>query len=298
MSRKKTKHDIAIEIVIYMLLTLLALVTLYPFLNSLAISLNDGNDTAMGGITILPRVITLENYKVIFMNTTLYQAYSITILRTVFGVLSSVLATAMLAYGMSKSKLKFRKFYMVLCIIPMFFSGGLIPTYLLMKQLHLTNNFLVYILPNLISIWNMIIMITYFKGIPESMEESAKIDGAGHIRVFFSIILQVSMPIIAAISLFVGVFQWNSWFDAALYITDQNLKPVQSILVSIIDSSQFADAMSKAGAASEALGRMNKVNSRSLTMATMITTILPIIMIYPFLQKYFVKGIMIGSIKG
>lgn len=295
---KQSVKDRVIDALIYISLLLLAAATLYPFLNSLAISLNDADNTALGGVTVFPRKFTIENFKVIFSNDTLYRAYIITILRTVIGATLSVLATAMFAFGMSKSHLKGRKVYMTMSIFTMYFSGGLIPFYLLIKTLHLTNNFLVYIIPGLISVYNMIIMVTYFKGIPEAIEESAKIDGAGLFLIFFKIILPVSTPIIATIALFNGVAQWNAWFDAAIFITDQRLKPVQSILVSIINSSRFQEALARAGAAAEALGRMNKINSRSLTMATMVTAVLPIVMVYPFLQKYFIKGIMIGSVKG
>lgn len=298
MNRLKRKKFGIADLIIYIVLILLAAVTLYPVLNSLAISLNDANDTARGGVGLWPRKFTIQNYVIITKNKLLYHAYLITILRTAIGASLSVLATGMLAYGLSKSELMGRKVYMGLCIITMYFSGGLIPSYLLIKSLHLTNNFLVYIIPNLISVWNMIIMITFFKGLPDSVEESAKIDGAGYFTIFLKIIIPVSAPIIATIGLFNAVFQWNSWFDASIYITKQNLKPVQSILISIISSSKFAEEISKAGAAATQLSRMNMVNVRSVTMATMIVTIVPIIMIYPFLQKYFVKGIMIGSVKG
>ncbi len=294
----RTKSDVIVDAAIYLVLALLAVVTLYPFLNALAISLNDAKDTGRGGIGIIPRVFTIENYKVIINNDSLFRAYMITISRTLVGTVSSVIATAMFAYGLSKSYLKGRSFYMIVCLITMYFSGGLIPTYLLIKSLHLINNFLVYVIPSLISVWNTIIMMTYFKGLPDAIEESAKVDGAGIFRIFFNIVLPVSAPIIATISLFNGVYQWNAWFDAAIYITNENLKPVQSLLVSIIDTSKFAEAMAKAGLDAERMGAANAINARSVTMATMITAVLPIIMVYPFLQKYFVKGVMIGSVKG
>lgn len=298
MSHFRTKNDVITDTVIHVLLIFLAILTLYPFLNCLALSLNDANDTARGGVSIIPRVLSFENYKIIAKNPTLYHAYFITILRTIIGTATSVIATAMFSYGMSKPYLKGRKFYMTLCVITMYFGGGLIPFYLLIKNLHLTNNFLVYIIPNLVSVWNMIIMMTYFRGLPEALEESAKIDGARSFTIFFKIILPISSPIIATIALFNGVFHWNAWFDAAIFITKQELKPVQSILVSIIDSSRFLEEIAKAGSAATMLGRTNKINARSITMATMITTVIPIILVYPFLQRYFIKGIMIGSIKG
>jgi len=173
----------------------------------------------------------------------------------------------------------------------------LIPYFLLLRSINLLNSFWVYILPNLVNVWNMIIMRTYFKSLPEALEESARIDGASTFKVFFRIILPTSAPIIATIALFCGVFQWNSWFDAAVFVTRRELKPVQSILNEIINSSRFAEEIAKAGPGATRLGRMNVINPRSITMATMIAVIVPIILVYPFIQKYFAKGLMIGSIK-
>ena len=286
-----------VDACIYIFLLLLAAVTLYPFLNALAISLNEARDTSLGGIGIIPRAFTLENYRMIVQNQSLYHALFITVLRTVIGTAGSVLATAMFAYGLSKDYLKGRKIYMKLCLITMYFHGGLIPTYMLIRSLNLINSFWVYIIPNLISVWNMIIMRTYFRSLPEAIEESAKIDGASTWVVFFKIVMPISAPIIATIALFNGVFHWNSWFDAAIYITHNNIKPIQSILNSLINSSRFAEEIANAGAAA-AMTNMNIINSRSLTMATMVATIIPIVMVYPFLQKHFAKGLMIGSVKG
>lgn len=281
---------------------IIVLATLYPFINSAAISLNDANDTTKGGITFYPRVFTLRNYELIFTNPKVYNAYLITIARTVIGTISALLFTSMLAFGMAHRNLKGRRFYTILCIIPMYFGGGLIPYYFLIKGLGMMNSFWVYIIPSLVGIWNMILMRTYFMGIPSSLEESARIDGANYFTVFFRIIFPVSMPIVATIALFIGVGQWNAWFDASMFITKQELKPMQTVLLSIISEAKFAQqlAQTTAGAAADAsnIGKGVQVNVRSITMATMIVTILPIIMVYPFLQRYFVKGIMIGSLKG
>jgi putative aldouronate transport system permease protein len=185
----------------------------------------------------------------------------------------------------------------------MYFSGGLIPQFFLFLSLGLHNNFWVYVIPGMVNVFNMIILRTYFQGIPEALEESARIDGANYWTVFFRIILPVSTPVIAAIALFIGVGHWNSWFDAAMFVDDQKLKPMQTILLQIINEARFAEriaAQSGAGATIDMgnIGKGKEVNVRSLTMATMIVTIIPIVMVYPFLQKYFIKGIMIGSLKG
>ena len=301
MIRRKSVGDKIFDtaVVIFMLLTIL--ITLYPFLNSTAISLNDADDTTRGGITFYPRVFTIRNYELIFSNVKVYKAYFITISRTVIGTLGALLFTSTFAFGMSHRNLKFRRFYTLFCLVPMYFGGGLIPFYFLIKWLGMINSFWVYIIPGLVGIFNMIIMRTYFQGIPIALEESARIDGANYLTVFWKIILPISSPIIATIALFVGVGQWNAWFDAAIFITKADLKPMQSVLLSIISEARFAESLAATVGGPVNIGNIGmgvKTNVRSITMATMIVTILPIIMTYPFLQRYFVKGIMIGSLKG
>jgi putative aldouronate transport system permease protein len=300
--RSKSIGDKIFDIINVMIMLIVVIVTLYPFLNALAISLNDAGDTVRGGITIYPRVFTLRNYELIFQNPLVYNAYFITIARTVIGTVLSLLLTAMLAYGLAHRNLKGRKFYTILCLITMFFNGGLMPTYFLIRSLGLMNNFWVYIIPSLISVWNMMLMRTYFQGIPEALEESARIDGANYFTVFFRIILPISTPIVATIALFIAVGQWNSWFDAFIYVTKQELKPMQSVLLSIISEARFAESIAQSAAGAGVtlgdVGRTAQVNVRSITMATMVVTIIPIVIVYPFLQRYFIKGIMIGSLKG
>jgi putative aldouronate transport system permease protein len=181
----------------------------------------------------------------------------------------------------------------------MYFGGGIIPTFLLIKSMGLLNNFWVYIIPGVVGLWNMILMRTYFQTIPDGLEESAIIDGASYLRIFFQIIIPISAPIIATIALYIGVAQWNSWFDAAMYITKDNLKPMQTILMNVISEARYAEQLAASGITD--VGNMLKgqnTNVRSVTMATMVVTVLPILMIYPFLQRYFIKGIMVGSLKG
>lgn len=304
MKKKKSIGDKVFDIANITLMLVIVVAVLYPFMNAVAISLNDANDTTRGGITIFPRVFTLKNYQLIFVNPMVYNAYIITIGRTVFGTISALFFTSILAYGLAHTNLKGRTFYLIICIIPMYFGGGLIPSYFLIKSLGLINNFWVYVIPGFVGIWNVLLMKTYFQGIPISLEESARIDGANYFTIFFKIILPISTPIIATIALFVGVYQWNSWFDAYIYVTKTNLKPMQSVLLSIISQAKFAETLAAASAGAGGainagnVGKNAQVNVRSITMATMFVTILPIIMVYPFLQRYFVKGIMIGSIKG
>lgn len=299
--RKKSVGDIIFDCVNVLIMIIIVFITLYPFINATAISLNDANDTVRGGITFYPRIFTTRNYELIFGNSLVYNAYFITIARTVVGTFTGLLFTAMLAFGLAHRNLRGRRFYTLLCLITMFFSGGLMPTYFLIRALGLMNNFWVYIIPSLISVWNMMLMRTYFQGIPEALEESARIDGANYWTVFFRIILPVSTPIIATIALFIAVGHWNAWFDAAIYVTKQPLKPMQNVLLSIISEAKFAESLAQTSAGAVAdvsnIGRGKTVNVRSITMATMVVTILPIIMVYPFLQRYFIKGIMIGSLK-
>lgn len=285
-------------VTIYVLLTLLAFMTFYPFWNALVISFNSGIDTSMGGVTFWPRDWTLENYSIVFKDERLVGAFFVSIARTVAGTAASILLTAIFAYGISKNELMGRKFYMILCIITMYFSGGLIPTFLLIRELHLMNTFWVFIIPSLISVWNMIIFRTFFKGLPAGLEESAKIDGSGNWGIFFRIVVPLSGPVIATLSLFTAVFHWNDWFGPSIYITNENLLPIQTMLKQILNSNIVSDQMSQLDSAAQGqLAKMRTVTSKSLSMATMMVATIPIIMVYPFVQKYFVKGVLVGSLK-
>lgn len=302
MKSKKVFSDYVIIIVMVVLMVFVFVTTLYPFLNSLAISLNAASDTTRGGITIYPRKFTIDNYKNIFTNSKIWLAYGITIARTVIGTIGGLLITGAASFALSRKTLAGRPVYTMLCLIPMYFGGGIIPTYYVIKTLGLTETFWVYIIPNLFQIWNMILMRSYFASVPDALEESARIDGANYFRVFFQIYWPVSTPIIATIALYFGVYHWNDWYMPSVYvIQNQNLKPMTSILLQIINEAAFAERMAAAGADASAIAMASQgktVNVRSITMATMIVSIIPIVAIYPFLQRYFIKGIMIGSVKG
>ena len=208
MVETKTAYDRILDALITILMLFLILSIVVPFLNILALSLNDSRDTMRGGITIFPREITWMNYRRVVENPSIVQSYIITIARTVIGTLTSLLCTSLFAYGLSKKWATGRKFYTIFTIIPMYFSGGLIPYFVLINQLGLFDNFLVYIIPNLIGIWNMILLRTSFSNLPASLEESALLDGAGQYKIFFSIIFPLSRPVIATIALFNAVFQF------------------------------------------------------------------------------------------
>jgi putative aldouronate transport system permease protein len=293
--------DKGLQVIICFILTVLGFSTLYPFWNSLVISFNVGSDTSLGGITFWPRKFTLENYSLVFGDGRISQAFMVSALRTVSGTLLSVLFTAVFAYGLSKRELIGRKYYMIFCIITMYFSGGLIPSFLLIRGMGMMDTFWVMIIPGLISVYNMIIFRTFFLGLPAGLEESARMDGCNHFGVLFRIVLPISGPVIATLSLFTAVWHWNDWFSPTIYINDTRLLPIQTLLKQILNSNivteQLLQSVGNNAAAQDRLAAAQSVTTRSLSMATTMVATLPIIMVYPFLQKYFVKGVLIGSLK-
>ena len=309
---KKNVGDYIIDFIIYTFMLVLIAAVLYPFLNALAISFNRADDTIRGGIGLWPRVPTIASYRSIFTNQLIWRAYGVTITRAGIGTLAGLFCTSVIAFGLAHKKLVGRRLYSLICLIPMYFGGGLIPYYLMIRSMNLMNTFAVFIVPSLIGLFNIILMRTYFQGLPEALEESAHIDGANYMTVFFRIIIPISTPIIATIALFVGVGHWNDWFVGSFFLTGSSgepLKPMQNILLRVINEAAYAERMAAlsgqggGGAASAAaaigsIARGRPSDVRSVTMATMFVTILPIIMVYPFLQRFFVKGIMVGSIKG
>lgn len=301
MKAKKNFSDHVVVILLVVIMTVVFISTLYPFLNSLAISLNNASDTMLGGITVYPRKPTIDNYKNIFTNPTIWRAYFITFARTIIGMIGGLLVTGSCAFALSRKALVGRRIYTIICLIPMYFGGGLIPTYFLIKTMGLTNTFWVYIIPMLMNVWNLILMRSYFSGVADALEESALIDGANYYRIFFQIYWPVSTPIIATIALYFAVQHWNDWYTTFVYVQNNDLRPMTSVLLSIINEASFAERMAAQGADASAIGNAmqgKSVNVRSITMATMITSIVPIVIIYPFLQRFFIKGIMIGSVKG
>ncbi|WP_028608924.1 carbohydrate ABC transporter permease [Paenibacillus harenae] len=287
-------NDRIVDITIYALLIMLSFTALYPFWNTLVMSLNEGKDTSMGGLTFWPREFTFDNYEVIFSDERFFRAMGISVARTVSGTFLSILVTALMAFALAKKDLKGKKYYMIFGIITMYFQGGLIPTYLWLRELGLFNNFWVLIIPGILSIWNMIVFRTFFQGLPEELEESAKLDGCNYYGLFFRIVLPVSGPVFATLSLFTAVGLWNEWFNAGIFVNDSGLLPVQNYLMNMINSSSTAEMLSQMGGVSVVT---QTVTPKSLQMTAVMVVTLPIIMVYPFLQKYFVKGVMIGSLK-
>ncbi|WP_294431444.1 carbohydrate ABC transporter permease [uncultured Treponema sp.] len=282
------------NMIITTIMLLICFASLYPIWYTIIVSFNNSEDTLRGGLYFLPRVFTLESYKTVFQDKSIVKAFGITIMRTLVGTVSSVIFTSMVAYAFSKKHLLGNKIYMIIGTITMFFGGGLIPTFILYKNIGLYDNFLVYIIPSLFNFYNMIIFMAFFRELPVSLEESAKLDGANDMMIFFRIILPLSMPVVATIALFNGVWQWNDYFTGVMYINDSDLQPIQTFLYRIVASASASKAVVSLPAGISA----QQVSSQSVRLATMVVTTLPIVCVYPFLQKYFVKGMLIGSIKG
>lgn len=271
---------------------IICFITLYPIWYVLIQSLNEGFDAAQGGIYWLPRKFTMDNYKEVFRNNDIIKAFVVSLFRTLIGTVFHVSFTAMVAYAFLKRELMGRKIYMSMGIVTMFFSGGLIPTFIVIKTLGLFDHFLVYVFPVMFSFFDLLIFQAFFRTIPEALEESAKMDGANHFMIFLKIIMPVSKAVVATIILFNGVFNWNDYFMGIIYINNSDLHPIQTYLYKMIVTSESSKTSLLAGGFSQ-----SKFTSTSLQMATMIVTTVPIICVYPFLQKHFVKGMLLGSVK-
>jgi putative aldouronate transport system permease protein len=297
---KTSIRDKTAQVIIIVLLSLLCISVIYPFMYMLAVSLNVGSDAAKGGVYLWPREFTLYNYEIVLGNAVIRHAYLITIGRTLIGTFIGLLITLLVAYGLSYRQLPFRKQILAYVLITMLFSGGLIPLYIQLNNLHLLNSFWVYVIPSAFSAWNMFVMMKFIQGIPEALIESAEIDGANPLRILFVVVLPLSKPMLAAIGLFTAVGHWNDWFAGAFYVSDQNLIPVQTFLQQLL-SAQDISAVLGSNNNQEALARgtmLSNVTLMSIKMATVMVSALPILCVYPFLQKYFVKGVLIGSVKG
>ncbi|MDN4617349.1 carbohydrate ABC transporter permease [Paenibacillus sp. PsM32] len=279
----------------YMLLVVLCLVILMPLVNILALSLNDGKDASLGGIAFWPRVFSVSNYVEVFKNPAVLQGMEVTLFRTILGTFLSVLLTSMAAFALKNKNLPGVGIASIFIVFTMLFNGGIIPYFMVLKMFHLNNTIWVYIIPTLYSAWNLILVRTFFQSIDQSMEESAKIDGAHDFQVLFRIYIPLSMPVLSVICLFNGVMHWNDWFSGAFYVTDEKLRPLQTILQQMLTA---AEAMRKNLSMNAMMSAGNSVTTESMKMAMVIISVVPIATVYPFIQKYFVQGIMVGSVKG
>jgi len=294
-----SKGERAFEVFNIMIMFLFAIICLYPFVYVIALSFNEGKDAMRGGIFFFPRKFTLENYAKLFEDKRLLGSFLISVFRTVLGAIFGMMVNALFAFALSKSDLPFRKFFNWMIVIPMYFGGGIIPYYLVCQALNLTNNVLVYVIPWLAAPFYIMLLRISMKDLPDSLEESAQLDGAGYGVVFFRIVMPLCLPALFTVILLAGIGHWNDWLDGSIMVSNSRLWPMQTLLLSIL---QGSDMMSffKGKNLSTAGGLVRKIDitPESLKMAMLVLTVVPIFMIYPFAQKYFIRGIMVGSIKG
>ncbi|MDF2958617.1 MAG: sugar transporter permease [Paenibacillus sp.] len=276
------------------LLLLLVFITLYPMYYIFIVSISDGNLVTRGAIKFFPMDITFDAYKIVFNNPAIWKAYGNTLLYTTLGTTINIMMSALCAYPLSRRDLYGRNMFIFMVALTMFINGGLIPLYLVVQKLGMIDTMWALLLPPAINTFNMIIMKTYFEGIPVALQESAYLDGANEIQVLYKIILPLSLPVMATMVLFYAVHHWNSFFPALIYLNDSGKFPVQVLLRNIVIAGEFADQTSVIGSSTSAF----RVVATNYKFAVIIITVLPILIVYPFLQKYFVKGAMVGALKG
>ena len=294
MFKRTTRGDKVFLIINAALMVLLCAIILYPVLFVIGRSFMLDAERAVSGLRFIPYHPSLDAYKYIFMRGSyVIRAYGNTIARTILGTALDLVFTIVFAYVLAQRRYPLHKPLTMMVVFTMWFSGGIVPNYMLIRLLHLNNSFWVYILPTLISAWNMLILRNFFMEIPAGLIESATIDGANDLQILTRVVIPTSGAAIATIGLFYAVTHWNSWFDGVMYVTDRKLWTMQVFLREIIRSAQVVDLVEPEAASRAAIPQAEMVQ-----MATIVITALPIVCVYPFVQKYFVKGVMVGSIKG
>ena len=301
MSKRKTgpglNRSTAFDWINYAVMVLLAFIMVYPLWYCVAGSLNEGMDYLRGGVFLWPRKWTLANYKAVFLDSAILNAFWVTIWKCLVGTVTSVLCTAMVAYAITRPKLRLKKLYIPFIMLTMFFSGGLIPYFILIVELGLYDSFWVYIIPTMFSAYNMIIIQSFMRELPSELIESAKLDGASEYRIFFQMILPLSKPVLATIALFTVVTHWNSYFDSMMYTSSQELQTIQLFLKKVITDPSVSRGLGSA-ATIAIPDQAATLTPQVVKLATMVVTALPVVCIYPFLQRYFVKGVTVGAVKG
>ncbi|MDR3337839.1 MAG: carbohydrate ABC transporter permease [Treponema sp.] len=279
-------------------LLLIAAAMLYPFWNTIAVSFNEATDTLRGGIALFPRKFTLYNYQSIFRNGTIFHAFFVSVVRTVINMVTNVFFTAMIAYVLSRKEFFLRKPFTLILILSMYVNAGLIPSYFLIRNLGMLNSFWVYVIPSMVNAFNFVIIRTYMRTLPESIIESARIDGCGEFVIFTQIMLPLCLPVLATVGLFVAVGAWNSWFDTMIYNSGRvNLHTLQYKLMEYLQSSQ-SQSRSAGDAASMAMSQSaGMITPMSIRAAITVIAAAPILLIYPFMQRYFVVGLNVGGVK-
>ncbi len=296
--RKQSAQDRIFDFFNIAFLTVFALMCIYPFYYIFINSISSNLLVQRGRIVFLPQQIHFGNYLDVFQMPGLSRAVLVSVARTVVGTIISLLSSMVLGYAMSRQELWHRKFWYRFLVVTMYFSAGLIPGYLNINRLGLMNTFWVYVLPSLVGPYNMILVKTYVESIPPSLEESAFMDGAGYLKRLIYIIVPLSKPILATLAVFGAVGHWNSYMDTVLYTSGTKLQTLQSILYQYLNSSRMLADMIKNGGDLSAAGMMAQTNIQSARHTITMVTIIPILLVYPFFQRYFTKGIMIGAVKG
>ena len=296
LASRKSWSDRIFDVVVYTVVLFVVLVTVYPFLNVLAISFNESIDSVRGGITIYPREFTWDNYIKIFSFSGLLTGAKISALRTLLGTLLGLLTASMLAFTLAREDFQARKFVSTFLALTMYVSGGMIPTYMLMRDLHLMNSFAVYILPGAVSAFNVFVIRSFIDGLPYALQESAKLDGANDFTIYWRVVLPLAKPALATIALFLAVAQWNAWFDTYLYNgSNEALTTLQFELMKVLQSTTTGNGGDyRSNIVSNSV---NQVSPESIKMAITIVVTVPILLVYPFIQKYFVQGMTLGAVK-
>ena len=289
---RERRGDRALLIIFYVIAALFAVLCLYPFVQVFMSSFADETTLVREGYKLIPSKLSFDAYRTLFASNQILYAYGVTIFSTVAGTALSLLITALAAYALSGKKLKYRNVFNFFFYFTMLFSGGLIPYYILMKNyLHLTNSLLVYIIPGMFNVWNMFLLRNFFNDVPDSLREAATLDGANEFVIAFRIILPLSLPALATVGLFSALTFWNEWMASMLYIDNENLYTLQYLIVRMVNSISAASDLGGLPAG------INTVPANTLRLATAIVTIGPIVLLYPFLQKYFVAGLRVGGVK-
>ena len=288
-NRKKTKVYL-FDVINFLWMGLFCLCCIYPIYYVLIGSFNQGADYDKGGVYLLPRIFTFENYRIVLRKTEMWHSYLVTFGRTIIGTVTSVVYTSIVAYAMSRSNLKFKKAFYYINIFTMFFGGGLVPYFLIIKSLHLYDSFWVYIIPGLYSVYNMIVMSSFFKSISNELHEAAVVDGAGEFRIWWQIYLPLSKPVLATVALWAAVGHWNSYFDTMIYTASDKLHTLQYFLLKAISTSNMTEGMPS--------DMLERISARTISLAAIIISIIPVLFFFPFVRKNFQSGIMIGSLKG
>lgn len=292
---KKTVGDRIVNAIIVFIMCIIIIVMVYPLWNTFAVSFNEARDAIKGSIYLWPRKWSLFNYQSIFKNDTIFRAFLVSVSRTVITTILNTFFSGLLAYVLSRREFVFRRFLTTFMVMTMYVNAGLIPTYFLYRDLGLNNTFWVYIIPSLVGAFNVVVIRTYIESLPPSLVESAKIDGAGEMRTYFSIIFPLCLPVLATVALWVAVGSWNSWFDSFIYAPKQELSTLQYEMMKILSSSMQTGVKQPdyLGASKQ---ERNMVTPNSIRAAMTIVATVPILVVYPFLQKYFVT-VNIGSVK-